>query len=53
MIEITDAITGEIVYLEGGLQSTAGAVLPIAIAALVAFVGFRLVAKLTNRGVGK
>ena len=39
--------------LESGLSAVATAAVPIGIAALLIWAGFRLAAKLTNRGVGK
>lgn len=47
--EITDALSG----FEANLISIAGIALPIAAAALLVWVGFRLARKLTNNGVGK
>lgn len=47
--EITDALSG----FEANLISIAGVALPIAAAALLVWVGFRLARKLTNNGVGK
>lgn len=39
--------------LSTGLDAVATAAVPIGIAALLVWAGFRLGAKLTNRGVGK
>lgn len=39
--------------LSSGLTAVATAAVPIGIAALLVWSGFRLAAKLTNRGVGK
>lgn len=39
--------------LSSGLDAVATAAVPIGIAALLVWAGFRLGAKLTNRGVGK
>lgn len=39
--------------LSSGLSAVATAAVPIGIAALLIWAGFRLAAKLTNRGVGK
>ena len=47
--EITDALSD----FEANLISIAGLALPIASAALLVWVGFRLARKLTNNGVGK
>lgn len=49
VLEITDALSG----FEANLVSIAGVALPIAAAALLVWVGFRLARKLTNNGVGK
>lgn len=39
--------------LSDGLSAVATAAVPIGVAALLVWAGFRLAAKLTNRGVGK
>lgn len=39
--------------LSSGLSAVATAAVPIGVAALLVWAGFRLAAKLTNRGVGK
>ena len=39
--------------LKSGLDAIATAAVPIGVAALLVWAGFRLAAKLTNRGVGK
>lgn len=47
------AITTAFTNFETDLVSVAGIALPIAGAALLVWVGFRLARKLTNNGVGK
>ena len=47
--EISTALSG----FEANLVTIAGVALPIAAAALLVWVGFRLARKLTNNGVGK
>lgn len=39
--------------METSLMAVANAAIPVGVAALLVWVGFRLAAKLTNRGVGK
>ena len=39
--------------LSSGLSAVATAAVPIGVTALLVWAGFRLAAKLTNRGVGK
>lgn len=50
---MTAAITTALSGFEANLITIAGEALPIAAAALLVWVGFRLCRKLTNNGVGK
>lgn len=50
---MTEALTNALSSFEADLISVAGAALPVAAAALLVWMGFRLSAKLGNRGVGK
>ena len=50
---MAEAITTAVGGLEDNLETIAAAILPVAVAGLLVWVGFRLAAKLTNRGVGK
>lgn len=50
---MTAAITTSLNGFEDNLIDIAGTALPIAAAALLVWVGFRLARKLTNNGVGK
>lgn len=43
----------DLASLQSGLSAIATAAVPIGVAALLVWAGFRLAAKLTNRGVGK
>ena len=50
---MVDAIVTEVTGFTGDLTSVAQAVLPVAAAGLLVWVGWRLACKLTNRGTGK
>lgn len=50
---MADGIIGEIGGFSGDMQKVAIAAIGIGAAGLLVWVGWRLVCKLTNRGVGK
>lgn len=50
---MAEAIGSAVSGLSADLTTIATAILPVAVAGLLVWVGFRLAAKLTNRGVGK
>lgn len=50
---MAETITTAISSFSGSLETVAAAAVPVGAAALLVWVGFRLAAKLTNRGVGK
>lgn len=50
---MVEAISTALAGFEANLITIAGVALPIAAAALLVWVGFRLARKLTNNGVGK